>query len=210
MPRDIFSSGLSNHRSRVIDILTVEAVPTETEMAPEARDARKEARDFGRVYADHSRSIYYLALRYVGNSAQAEDIVHDVFLKAFRSLDQFRGQSSPRTWLYRIAINHCKNVRQSWHSRKIHCTGDMETLERGSKDVGSPRRELEIKELGRRIQATLDSLSEEYRLLLLLVADEALSYAEIAEVTEQSVDAVRGKLHRARKAFATEFEHTAT
>jgi len=70
----------------------------------------------------------------------------------------------------------------------------------------SPLRVLEIKELGQRIQKTLDLLPEEYRLLLLLVADQQLSYDEIATLTEQSADAVRGKLHRARKAFIAQFQ----
>lgn len=73
----------------------------------------------------------------------------------------------------------------------------------------SPLRVLETKELGQRIQKTLDSLSEEYRLLLLLVADEELSYEQIAVLVGQSADAVRGKLHRARKTFAAHFEQTA-
>jgi RNA polymerase sigma-70 factor (ECF subfamily) len=72
----------------------------------------------------------------------------------------------------------------------------------------SPLRVLETKELGQRIQKTLDALSDEYRLLLLLVADEELSYEEIAALVGQSSDAVRGKLHRARKAFAARFEKT--
>ena len=72
----------------------------------------------------------------------------------------------------------------------------------------SPLRVLEIKELGRRIQKTLDALPAEYRLLLLLVADKELSYEEIGTLVGQSADAVRGKLHRARKAFAAQFETT--
>jgi len=71
-----------------------------------------------------------------------------------------------------------------------------------------PFRVLETQELGERIQRTLDQLPEEYRLILLLVADERLSYEEVAELTEQSVDAVRGKLHRARKAFAGAFHQS--
>ena len=73
----------------------------------------------------------------------------------------------------------------------------------------SPLRVLEIKELGQRIQKALDGLSDEYRLLLLLVADEELSYEQVGALTGQSPDAVRGKLHRARKAFAALFEKTA-
>ena len=73
----------------------------------------------------------------------------------------------------------------------------------------SPLRVLETKELGQRIQKTLDGLSDEYRLLLLLVADEELSYEQVGALVGQSPDAVRGKLHRARKAFAVLFEKTA-
>jgi RNA polymerase sigma-70 factor (ECF subfamily) len=73
----------------------------------------------------------------------------------------------------------------------------------------SPLRVLEVKELGQRIQKTLATLPEEYRLLLLLVADERLSYEEMAALTEQSADAVRGKLHRARKAFISHFHKSA-
>jgi len=73
----------------------------------------------------------------------------------------------------------------------------------------SPLRVLETKELGQRIQTALDALTPEYRLLLLLVADEQLSYEQVAALTEQSADAVRGKLHRARKAFAARFQQSA-
>ncbi|HSH95514.1 MAG TPA: sigma factor-like helix-turn-helix DNA-binding protein, partial [Roseimicrobium sp.] len=70
-------------------------------------------------------------------------------------------------------------------------------------------RAMETRELGERIQRTLDGLPEEYRLLLLLIADRELSYAEVGELTEQTADAVRGKLHRARKAFAVLFQKNA-
>jgi len=69
----------------------------------------------------------------------------------------------------------------------------------------NPLRVLETKELGQPIQKTLEALPEEYRLLLLLVADEKLSYQDVAALTGQTADAVRGKLHRARKAFAVAF-----
>src|SRR5512138_1459966 len=68
--------------------------------------------EFGQLYTEHSRAIYYLALRLLGDPDKAEDATHDVFLKAFRKLDSFRGEASWRTWLYRIAINHCHNLRQ--------------------------------------------------------------------------------------------------
>lgn len=162
--------------------------------------------EFAGLYQSHSREIYYLTLRLLGDEAKAEDATHDVFLKAYRHWASFRGESSYRTWLYRIAINHCSNLRQSWSNRHLITNADESIWEGTASGGDSPLRVLEIKELGERIQRTLDRLSEEYRLLLLLVADEELSYDEIGLLTEQSSDAVRGKLHRARKAFAAIFQ----
>ena len=161
------------------------------------------------LYAAHSRAIFYLTLRFLGDPQKAEDATHDVFLKAFRKFDQFRGDASARTWLYRIAINHCQNLNQSWHSRHVFSNADDAVWENAAAKADSPLRVLETKELGQRIQNTLDKLSDEYRLLLLLVADQELSYDEIAGLLGQSADAVRGKLHRARKIFAALFEQTA-
>ncbi|HXI84362.1 MAG TPA: RNA polymerase sigma factor [Verrucomicrobiae bacterium] len=158
------------------------------------------------LYEQHSRYVYYLALRTVGDPTLAEDITHDVFLKAYRHLDQFRGQAGLRTWLYRITINHCQNTQRAWQKRSIISTGDPQALDAVAANTDSPLRVLEIKELGERIQKTLEALPDEYRLLLLLVADENLSYQEVASLTEQSSDAVRGKLHRARRAFTLEFQ----
>jgi RNA polymerase sigma-70 factor, ECF subfamily len=165
--------------------------------------------ELGALYDEHSRAIYYLALRFLGDPQKAEDATHDVFLKAFRRLDQFRGDASVRTWLYRIAINHCQNLCSSWHNRHVQANSEDAVWETSPAKTDSPLRVLETKELGQRIQTTLDALSDEYRLLLLLVADEELSYDEIAALVGQSSDAVRGKLHRARKAFAAHFEKTA-
>jgi RNA polymerase sigma-70 factor (ECF subfamily) len=165
--------------------------------------------EFAELYQTHSREIYYLTLRLLGDATKAEDATHDVFLKAYKKWNDFRGESSCRTWLYRIAINHCSNLRQSWHSRNLVTNADESVWENAAAQSDSPLRVLETKELGEQIQRTLDNLSEEYRLLLLLIANEELSYDEIANLTDQSPDAVRGKLHRARKAFAILFQKTA-
>jgi RNA polymerase sigma-70 factor, ECF subfamily len=158
--------------------------------------------ELGAVYEEHSQCIYYLALRMLGDPTQAQDATHDVFLKAFRKLDSFRGDAGIRTWLYRITINHCQNLQQSWYARNIFSNADDAVWESTGAMSDDPLRVLETRELGQRIQQTLEKLPEEYRLLLLLIADEELSYEEIGELTAQSTDAVRGKLHRARKAFA--------
>jgi RNA polymerase sigma-70 factor (ECF subfamily) len=165
--------------------------------------------EFAQLYTENSRAIYYLCLRMLSDPEKAEDATHDVFLKAFRKMNQFRGESSWRTWLYRIAINHCRNLQAAWHERHMQTTLDETLWETTPAQTDSPLRVLEIKELGERIQKTLDALPPEYRLLLLLVADEEMSYEQVGALTEQSADAVRGKLHRARKAFAALFQKTA-
>lgn len=165
--------------------------------------------ELGAIYEAHSHGIYYLALRLLGDPTQAEDATHDVFLKAYRKIGAFRGDSAIRTWLYRITINHCQNLLQTWHRRHLVNNVEEGWWESTPAPADSPLRVLETKELGERIQKTLDSLPEEYRIILLLIADEKFSYQEIAELTEQSADAVRGKLHRARKAFAASFAKTA-
>ncbi len=161
------------------------------------------------IYVEHSKAIYYLALRLLGDPNQAEDATHDVFLKAYRHLDEFKGQAQMRTWLYRIAINHCRNLLKTWAHRHIHSGVDDAVWETMADTGDSPIRVIEIKELGRRIQEALEALPQEYRLLLLLVADEELSYEAVGQLTGQTADAVRGKLHRARRAFATHFRKTA-
>ena len=168
-----------------------------------------ESAEFAALYQEHSRAIFYLALRMLSDPQKAEDATHDVFLKAFRKMDQFRGESSYRTWLYRITINHCRNLQQMWQERHITSASDDLIWETTPDSGDSPLRVLETKELGERIQKVLDSLPEEYRLLLLLVADQELSYEQVGNLTGQSPDAVRGKLHRARKAFAARFAKNA-
>jgi RNA polymerase sigma-70 factor (ECF subfamily) len=193
-----------------IGVETLVDNPIKTEAEGAGRPVLELASDeFAELYQAHSREIYYMTLRLLGEPHKAEDATHDVFLKAFKKWGDFRGDSSARAWLYRIAINHCSNLRQSWHNRNLVTSADESIWENAAARTDSPLRVLEIKELGQRIQKTLDALSDEYRLLLLLVADEELSYDEIAALVGQSADAVRGKLHRARKVFAAHFEKTA-
>ena len=186
---------------------TVESVVSGTKKSPDP--LKLESLEFTSIYEEHSRSVYYLSLRLLGDPTQAEDATHDVFLKVFRKLSQFRGDAGLRTWLYRITINHCHNLLQTWHHRHLQSNADEAVWENAVAQTDTPLRVLETKELGQRIQKTLDTLPEEYRLLLLLVADERMSYEEVGELTDQSADAVRGKLHRARKAFSANFQKTA-
>jgi RNA polymerase sigma-70 factor (ECF subfamily) len=172
----------------------------------EQERGRETLPDFTAIYETHVRAVYYLVLRWLGDPSKAEDATHDVFLKAFRHLADFRRDSEIRTWLYRIAINHCKNLRSTWHQRNVSLTENGEFAENAAIDSATPLQVAEARDLGRGIQQALDALPDEYRLLLLCVADDEMSYDEIALLTGQSSDAVRGKLYRARKAFAAAFK----
>src|SRR5215471_2549851 len=112
--------------------------------------------EFAELYKEHGQAIYYLTLRLLSDPQKAEDATHDVFLKAFRKMSQFRGDSSWRTWLYRIAINHCRNLQQAWHDRHMFSNADEAVFDNAPARSDSPLRVLEIKELGQRIQQTLD------------------------------------------------------
>src|SRR6266511_2438297 len=167
--------------------------PSSSEAGPRSRQrAAWESPEFGAMYEEYSRPIYYLALRFLSDPTQAEDATHDVFLKAYRKLGEFRGEAALRTWLYRIAINHCRNLLQSWHRRTMITNVDDAVWEQSASRSESPLRALETAELGERIRKTLERLPDEYRLLLLLVADQELSYDAVGELTEQTADAVRG------------------
>ena len=165
--------------------------------------------DFDGLYRDHAQSIYYLALRLLGDPLQAEDATQDVFLKAYAKFSTFRGESEVRTWLYRITLNHCSHLRLRWSVRNIQTTLDESDFDQLPGPAEDPLRHVETKELGERIQRTLLTLPEDYRVLLLLVADQNLSYEQIGTLTQQTADAVRGKLHRARRAFTQAFAKTA-
>jgi len=192
-------------------------MPSVTDQEPAAKPepvakncaVRWSSSEFGAIYEEHARPIYYLALRLLGDPVLAEDAAQDVFLKAWRKFGAFRGDSAVRTWLYRITINHCQNLLQGWQRRHIFPQPDEIVHQAASGSADTPLRLLETKELGEVIQKVLSGLPEEYQLLLLLVADEELSYNDVAELTGQTADAVRGKLHRARKAFAARFRQYA-
>ena len=128
-------------------------------------------------------------------------MTQEIFYQVYRNLANFEGKSQFYTWLYRIALNHCSNLRSSWHARNVHTQEDESVIEQAAGASASPFRDVEMSELGRRIQRALDGLQEEYRILLLLVADQELSYDEIADVLNTTRAAVKSLLFRAREEF---------
>src|SRR6476469_4816860 len=115
--------------------------PADPEPAPQHTTLQDS--QFAELYKEHSRSIYYLSLRFLSAPQKAEDATHDVFLKAFRKMDQFRGEASWRTWLYRITINHCRNLQQAWHDRHMFSNAEEAVWENAVAKTDSPLRVLE-------------------------------------------------------------------
>ena len=131
--------------ARQAEAVSVSASTPVADGPPSAGDRPKWASsEFGAIYEEHSRQIYYVALRFLGDPTQAEDATHDVFLKAYRKLGEFRGESAMRTWLYRITINHCKNLQQTWHQRNMVSNADNSLWETAVAAAESPLRVLEM------------------------------------------------------------------
>lgn len=173
-------------------------------MAPE----RSDFEEFVRGQRDR---MLRLCAGILSDPAQAEDAAQEVFVKAYRAWESFRGESSRATWLYRIAVRHCVDVLrvQSRLQRLFSGSGDAgfeETLNEVP-EVGGHLPGLES-ELESRVAAKeiLSALSESDRVLLTLREIEGLSYEEIAKVLEISVEAVRSRLARARRALTHVWE----
>jgi RNA polymerase sigma-70 factor (ECF subfamily) len=143
------------------------------------------------------------------NTAEAEDAAQEIFIKAYQSLNQFRGASSFSTWLYRIAYNHCRDIL-----RKIsrHHTESWEALAEREGDklerlLSVPHDSIMALEDCELIIRVLSHLPSDYRTVLVLREIEGLSYQEIAETLNCSLDAVKARLRRARQNFEEKLRH---
>jgi len=169
-------------------------------------------RDFDALYERHYKTLFNLIFRWIGDYDEAEDLTVETFASAFKARDQFRGDSRVQTWLYRIALNHCKN-RFKQRDRQREMEGP--SLDAGafgadeddggvmaSRDVAdwsySPARLLEQKELRALIEKAVDNLPADYKVVLVLRDQQDLSYNEIADVTGLTLEAVKTRLNRAR------------
>ena len=143
----------------------------------------------------------------VGDYEDATDLTSQTFLHALRAYDRFRGEAQEYTWLYRIAVNLCKNhfrkrdreARIDMVSLDAPIMADGEEIERDIEDLThSPERILEGQELQSVIEQAIISLSTDLRTVILLRDVQGLSYQEVAEVTNCSVEAVKSRIFRAR------------
>ena len=171
-----------------------------------ARARRGELDAFEELVRQYEKRVYAVALRSSGSPEDAADITQEVFLRAWRSIESFRGDSGFSTWLFRITMNLC--VDQARHKNAQPQTQPLvvgeEDAERPIPDTApTPEEHLENSELGRELAAALDEVSEEHRRIVLLRDVSGLSYTEIAEVLEISEGTVKSRLSRARIALRT-------
>jgi RNA polymerase sigma-70 factor (ECF subfamily) len=159
---------------------------------------------------DHQRMVYQLSLNLLGDHNEALDLSQEVFLRVFRTIHSFRGQSALRTWIYRIVVNQARN-RQRWWRRRHR--GQQVSLDDHLRDHGdvpgtnaldSPDRLLGRKELAERIRAALDRLPFDQKTALVLREIDGLSYEEIGFSLGVAVGTVKSRLARAREALRTQ------
>lgn len=152
----------------------------------------------------YEKRVYAVALRSSGCPEDAADIVQEVFLRAWRSIESFRGDSGFSTWLFRITMNLCVDHARHKHAQpqtQPIVVGEEET-ERPIRDTApTPEEHLDNRELGRELAAALEEISEEHRRIVLLRDVSGLSYTEIAEILEISEGTVKSRLSRARIAL---------
>lgn len=158
----------------------------------------------------YQRKLGRLLSRLVRDPAEVEDVTQEAFIKAYRALPSFRGESAFYTWLYRIGINTAKNYLVALGRRAPTSTGfdneEAENFEDADqlRDANTPEDELHGKEIAAAVNRAMDALPEDLRTAITLREIEGLSYEEIASVMNCPIGTVRSRIFRAREAIATE------
>ena len=164
---------------------------------------------FDKLVLKHKDRLFNLCYRFLGDYHEANDAAQDTFIRAYRSLQDFRFESAFSTWLHRIAVNTCKNKLSSFQHRlrkktvSIHNPGIRENHRRPieiREESSSPLNGLERKETLMMIQKALNALPVEQKIVMTLRDVEGLSYEEIAQITGLHLGTVKSKLSRARQA----------
>lgn len=161
---------------------------------------------FNVLVLKYQHKVLKLVNRYVRNEAEAEDIAQEAFIKAYRALPSFRGDSAFYTWLYRIAINTAKNSLVSGRRRLVDYDLDMQDPEdyRGQtllKEGDTPEAMLLTDEIRQTVQEAMEQLPDDLREAIMLRELEGLSYEEIAAAMDCPVGTVRSRIFRAREAI---------
>ncbi|MHB9106173.1 MAG: RNA polymerase sigma factor [Armatimonadota bacterium] len=176
---------------------------TEEQLIAQARAGNTYA--FDTLVADHAPQVYRQALRMLGDTEEAEDILQETMIRAYRHLGRFRGDAAFGTWLYAIAVRVCLARRQAAKRRP-----EQVPLEEVRLTSGDTAEQVLRREAGDQVQRVLNALPPPDRLLMVLRFVEGLSHEEIARVMGWSVENSRTRLLRARRAFRERFEKDTT
>jgi len=170
------------------------------------RVQRGEKVAFDLLVLKYQHKIVKLVMRYVRDPSEALDVSQEAFIKAYRALPKFRGDSAFYTWLYRIAVNTAKNYIVAQNRRPIEYDLDIQESDGFELNVklrneDSPEKIAQRDELRETVQSAIDSLPDELRVAILLREIDGLSYEEIAQSMDCPVGTVRSRIFRAREAI---------
>jgi RNA polymerase sigma-70 factor (ECF subfamily) len=169
---------------------------------------RGEAAAFERLVAEHSGDVYALLYRLTSDAEEARDLTQETFLRAFQSINRFRGDANLRTWLYRIAVNQARNRWRWWRRRKRDVTVSLDATDERHKqplgatlrdnDAADPEQETLAHEREGQLREALLGLRQSYREAVILRDVEGFSYEEIADTLEISIGTVKSRISRGR------------
>ncbi len=170
-----------------------------------------EKRAFDLLVLKYQQKVVTLVGRFVKDHAEAEDVAQEAFIRAYRALTNFRGESAFYTWLYRIAVNTAKNHLVAKGRRPPASDLDAEDAElffqeEGLTEQATPENELLRDEVQQTISRALESLSEDLKMAITLRELEGMSYEEIAEIMGCPIGTVRSRIFRAREAIARQLQ----
>ncbi len=173
------------------------------------RFQKGDKRSFDLLVVRYQHKIMGLISRYIQDHQEVQDVAQETFIKAYRALGKFRGDSAFYTWLYRIAVNTAKNHLVARNRRPPDSDIDAEEAQfydgaEGLQDIASPEQRMMRDQLEQTLYRTIKQLPEELRMAVSLREFDGMSYDEIATVMECPVGTVRSRIFRAREAIDRE------
>lgn len=175
-----------------------------------ARVQRGDKRAFDLLVLKYQRKIMRLLARMIRDPAEIEDVTQEAFIKAYRALPQFRGDSAFYTWLYRIAINTARNWQVANGRRPSTTSGgenaDGETFDEidNLTDIGTPESMLASRQIAETVNAAMQALPPDLRTAIMLREIDGMSYEDIAQAMGCPIGTVRSRIFRAREAIASQ------